>query len=274
MPSLKELFKSQKLSNGQTAQQKYDIQNSKENKPTSANALMTAVAFPLQQIARRNLSAKGRETRFEEEVSGLRILSKVSSPIIYGTDIFRLTNKTTEVLNVMKAGSNNAEYTPSKIATAGVNLLNSLGVKLPQELIPSRIILDKNFKSGKEYNTMDTLLGIKAAGTGNDSGRFLKTNFTGTPDVKKLVGNTIQNLKSALNSILLQSPSQAAVNFAKDGGDKYNSASPYGKVMAGAQFLTEDLISKRNDLSSKYNLIDRPTDTTFVNFPKIGKTDI
>jgi len=273
MPTIEELFKSKKLANGKTAAEHYDVRNSKDLPITPYNPLL-GLSFKGATVLRKKFGNRLQETLVEEEVSGLRIISAASSPIIYGTDIFRLTNKTTEVLNVMKAGSNNAEYTPSKIATAGVNLLNSLGVKLPQELIPSRIILDKNFKSGKEYNTMDTLLGIKAAGTGNASGRFLKTNFTGTPDVKKLVGNTIQNLKSALNSILLQSPSQAAVNFAKDGGDKYNSVSPYGKVMAGAQFLPEDLISKRNDLSSKYNLIDRPTDTTFVNFPKIGKTDI
>lgn len=271
MPTIEELFKTKKLANGKTAAEQYDVRNSKDLPINPYNPLL-GLSFKGATALRKKFGNRLEETLIEEETSGLRVISDASFPIIYGTDTFRLTNKTTEVLNVMKAGSNNQVYTPPKIATAGVNLLNSLGVKLPQDLIPSRVVLDKSFKEGKEYNTMDTLLGIKASGTGNASGRFLKTNFTGTPDVKKLVGNTIENIKSALNSILLQSPSQAAVNYAQGAEGRYDSTSPYSKVMAGTQFLPEDLIEMRNDLSSKYTIYEGPGlgSDKFVNFPKIA----
>jgi hypothetical protein len=270
MPTIEELFKSKKLANGKTAAEHYDVRNSKDLPITPYNPLL-GLSFKGATVLRKKFGNRLEETLIEEETSGLRVISDASFPIIYGTDTFRLANKTTEVLNVMKAGSNNAEYTPPKIATAGVNLLKQLGVKLPQDLIPSRVVLDKSFKEGKEYNTMDTLLGIKASGTGNASGKFLKTNFTGTPDVKKLVGNTIQNLKSAFNSILLQSPSQAAVNFAVGGDGKYDSTSPYSKVMIGAQYLPEDMVDMRYDLSSKYTIYEGPElgSEEFVNFPQI-----
>jgi hypothetical protein len=219
MPSLKELFKSQKLSNGQTAQQKYDIQNSKENKPTSANALMTAVAFPLQQIARRNLSAKGRETRFEEEVTGLRILSKVSSPIIYGTDIIRLTTGTTTDLDNMRQAANgsNAGGVLSQLANKiKSSVSNFLG--LPQSIIPTLVFNDTqnkitkkgkwhvgfNRKDSSVWNTMTSLSEIKGDAAGSLLGKFLKQNAQGTPNQmgNQILGGGIAAAKSALTKKL------------------------------------------------------------------------
>ena len=222
MPSLKELFKSQKLSNGQTAQQKYDIQNSKENKPTSANALMTAVAFPLQQIARRNLSAKGRETRFEEEITGLRILKNVASPIIYGTDIIRLKTRTTTNLDNMREAANGSNA--GGILSAFANKIKSsvsnfLG--LPQSIIPTLVFNDTNNKLTKKgkfhigfnrkdssvWNTMTSLSEIKDDAAGSLLGKFLQQNAQGTPNQMggQILGGGIQAAKSALTKKLFGS---------------------------------------------------------------------
>ena len=104
--TLEELFKSKVLSNGQTAKQKYEIQNSKENKPSNASGFMNGVVFPLQQIARRNLSNRTGETLIEEELTGLRILKTIASPQIYGTDIIRLTTQKSNLTEMMLQSAN------------------------------------------------------------------------------------------------------------------------------------------------------------------------
>ena len=222
MPSLQELFKSKKLSNNQTAQQKYDIQNSKENKPTSANALMTAVAFPLQQIARRNLSAKGRETRFEEEITGLRILKNVASPIIYGTDIIRLKTRTTTNLDNMREAANGSNA--GGVLSAFANKIKSsvsnfLG--LPQSIIPTLVFNDTetkltkkgkfhigfNRKDSSSWDTMKSLSEIKDDAAGSLLGKFLQQNAQGTPNQMggQILGGGIQAAKSALTKKLFGS---------------------------------------------------------------------
>ena len=154
MPTLLELFQKQKLSNGQTAAQKYEVQNSKDNKPSSANGILNATIFPLQQIARRNLSNRIGETLIEEETTGLRVLNTLASPVTYGTEIIRLTSQTTEMVDVMNAtnkkfGAQNASGILSGILNtvrdAPSKLLSKIGQPFPQAMIPSRIITNQNF---------------------------------------------------------------------------------------------------------------------------------
>ena len=202
MPSLQELFKSQKLSNGQTAQQKYDIQNSKENKPTSANALMTAVAFPLQQIARRNLSTRGRETRFEEEITGLRILKNVASPIIYGTDIIRLTTGTTTDLDTMKSAAKGggAGGVLSKFANKIKNSVSNV-LGLPKSLIPSNLKLESDtFKYTTPFGYADYFSNVKKDAAGSILGKFLNQAAKGTPNQmgNQLIGGATQMVKDKI----------------------------------------------------------------------------
>ena len=203
MPSLQELFKSKKLSNNQTAQQKYDIQNSKENKPTSANPLMTAVAFPLQQIARRNLSAKGRETRLEEEVTGLRILKNVASPIIYGTEIIRLTTGTTTDLDTMKSAANGggAGGVLSKFANKIKNSVSKV-LGLPKSLIPSNLKLESDeFKYTTPFGYSEYFSKAKDSAAGSILGKFLnQTAKGGTPNQmgNQLIGGATQMVKDKI----------------------------------------------------------------------------
>ena len=266
MPTIEELFKSRKLVNGQTAEQKYDVRNSKELEiQTSAAGL--GLSFKAVNVARRNLGARKKETKLEEEVTGLRLISNLSSPLIYGTDIIKFTTKTTSVLDDMKAGANGSAPVPGLINNllkkgkeSGLNILGKLGATLPQKLIPSRIVLNDDFKRpGGEYNTMVTLNNLKSQSGGNAFGRFIESNLKGRPTANQLIGSALELGKKKLNNLLLGSPSQEAARFAKAGGTIYDSLSAYGKVMTGAQYLPEDLIDIRNDLSTKYNQYAEPT---------------
>jgi len=283
MPTIEELFKSKKLVSGQTAEQQYDIRNTADLRRNPYNILMTP-SFRIAEIGRRNLSIRTRERRLEEEVTGLRILSKTTSPFLYGTDIIKFTTKTRGIVDDMKGGAKGVSNSGilgtflNKAENFGTNLLSKLGIKLPQQMIPSRIVLDKDFiREGGEYNTMVTLANLKSQSGGNLLGNLIKNNLSGRPNENQIIGSAIELGKKKLNNLLLGSPSQAAVNFAKAGGVLYDSISAYGKVMNAAQYLPEDMIDMRKDLSSKYNSYVEPTVpklplTNHIAIPNVIKT--
>jgi hypothetical protein len=258
MPTIEELFKTKKLISGQTAEQQYDIRNTADIKRTPYNVLMRP-SFAIAQLARKNLSSRLGETKLEEEVTGLRILASTTSPIIYGTDILKFAKKTRGIVEDMKQGTSGAEAGVGKLTSFinkaesfGNNLLSKIGAKLPEDLIPSRIVLNSDFKKGKVSDTMVTLTKLKTNSGGNLLGKLIKDNLQGRPNPNQILGSAAELGKKKLNTLLLGSPSQAAVNFAKDGGDNYDIDSKYGETMIGAQYLPDDLIDMRNDLSSKY----------------------
>jgi hypothetical protein len=260
MPTIEELFRSKKLVSGQTAEQQYDIRNTADLRRNPYNVLMTP-SFRIAEVGRRNLSLRTRERRLEEEVTGLRILATTTSPFIYGTDIIKFTKKSRGIVEDMKGGAGGVASTGilntflNKAENFGKNILSKIGVKLPEQLIPSRIVLDKTFNTGKggggEYNTMVTLANLKSDSGGNFLGNLLNNNLKGRPNENQLIGSALDLGKKKLNNLLLGSPSQAAVNFAKAGGTIYGSDSPYGKAVSF--YLDEDSIDIRNDLSTKYN---------------------
>ena len=256
MPTIEELFRSKKLVSGQTAEQQYDIRNTADLRRNPYNVLMTP-SFRIAEIGRRNLSIRTRERRLEEEVTGLRILATTTSPFIYGTDIIKFTTKTRGIVDDMKSGAGGVTNGGilgtflNKAENLGKNVLSKLGIKLPEKLIPSRIVLDKDFiREGGEYNTMVTLANLKSQSGGNLLGNLLG-GLSGRPNENQLIGSALDLGKKKLNNLLLGSPSQAAVNFAKAGGVLYDSVAPYSKVVSF--YLTQDAIDTRNDLSTKYN---------------------
>ena len=267
MPTIEELFKTKKLISGQTAEQQYDIRNTADIKRTPYNVLMRP-SFAIAQLARKTLSSRLKETKLEAEVTGLRILASTTSPIIYGTDILKFSKKTRGIVEDMKLGANGTVGLTGKLSSFiakaenfGNDLLSKIGAKLPEDLIPSRIVLNSDFKKSKVSDTMVTLTKLKTNSGGNLLGKLIKDNLQGRPNPNQILGSALELGKKKLNTLLLGSPSQAAVNFAKDGGDNYDNDSKYGRVMVGAQFLTQDLIELRNDLSSKYVAYKTPNVT-------------
>jgi hypothetical protein len=272
MPTIEELFKNKKLVSGQTAEQQYDIRNTADLQRNPYNVLMTP-SFRIAEIGRRNATNTTRETKLEEELSGLRILANTSSPFLYGTDIIKFSKKSRGIVEDMKGGAGGVASAGildtflNKAETAGKNLLSKIGVKLPEQLIPSRIVLNKDFgtigplgpgaKPGSEFATMVRLQKIKSESGGNFLGKLLANNLQGRPNENQLIGSAIDVGKKALNKLLLGSPSEAAQNKAKlgDTGNTtgYASDSPYSKVVMPNK--DEGQIGARIDLSTKYNSV-------------------
>ena len=255
--ALIDLFKTKQLVDGKTAAEKYEIRNSKDIPLRSSTGAMD-LPFKAVQLSRKNLSSRTRETRIEEEVTGLRIISKLAGPVIYGTDIFKLSTQKTEMVTAMKDSVNPNNSADSgvlgnlfeKAKDKGLELLNKIGVQLPTKLIPTKISLNSDFKAGKEPDTMVTLAKIKKDGAGNLAGKFLAQNAKGNPKQigNQVLGGGINLLKGEVKKKLFGAPKQGAQNLAKKGENEvqYDSTARYSDTVNP---VDEDYF-KRNDLSS------------------------
>jgi hypothetical protein len=256
--TIEELFKTKVLADGKTAEQKYDIRNSKDL-PISANTtVLLQPSFKAATAIRRKISTTKGESRLEEETSGLRIINTLSAPLIYGTDIFKFQKKSTRLVEIMKdsVNSNNPQDAGivgnflKKAEDFGLKIAGKLGIAFPESTIPTKISLNSDFKAGKEPDTMITLAKIKNDSRGNLIGQVLKNSARGTPKQigNQLLGAGINLLKSEIKKKLFGAPKQGAQNLAGKSEQEvqYDSSGKYSDTVNP---IDEDYF-KRNDLSS------------------------
>jgi hypothetical protein len=256
--TIEELFKTKVLADGKTAEQKYDIRNSKDL-PISANTtVLLQPSFRVATALRRKISTTKGETRLEEETSGLRIINTLSAPLVYGTDIFRFQKKSTRLVEIMKdsVNSNNPQDAGivgnflKKAENFGLKVAGKLGIAFPESTIPTKISLNPDFKAGKEPDTMITIAKIKNDSRGNLIGQVLKNSARGTPKQigNQLLGAGINLLKGEIKKKLFGAPKQGAQNLAGKSEQEvqYDSSAKYSDTVNP---IDEDYF-KRNDLSS------------------------
>ena len=256
--TIEELFKTKVLADGKTAEQKYDIRNSKDL-PISANTtVLLQPSFRVATALRRKISTTKGETRLEQETSGLRIINTLSAPLVYGTDIFRFQKKSTRLVEIMKdsVNSNNPQDAGivgnflKKAENFGLKVAGKLGIAFPESTIPTKISLNPDFKAGKEPDTMITLAKIKNDSKGNLIGQVLKNSARGTPKQigNQLLGAGINLLKGEIKKKLFGAPKQGAQNLAGKSEQEvqYDSSAKYSDTVNP---IDEDYF-KRNDLSS------------------------
>jgi hypothetical protein len=263
--TIRELFETEKLSNTQTAQQKYEIRNSKDIPISTPNGALNATSFALvNKLRRSKISDRTRETIIEEELSGLRQLRFLSQPIIYGTDIIRLNRLSTNMLDDMKAGANGGAENNgiignalNKLKTKGLAFASKLGIAFPEEVIPSRVILKDDLRLGIEPETMLNLAKIRKDAAGNFAGKFLAQNVKGTPKQigNALLGSGIQLAKDKVQTYLFGARKSGQQLLAKVNPKirAYSSLIPYTSTVdpTGAELkLKNDLASLKNELST------------------------
>jgi hypothetical protein len=216
MPSLKELFKTHPLStqNGKVGAEAYDIRNSKDIPISTSNSILNTTVFPLVQKTLRGsstLTARTKETLIEEELVGLRAISKLSSPVLYGTEIIRISQRTTPILEIMKMGANGTPSDGSAFisniinkGTQGINnfLQNKLGVQFPTKLIPTSVSETMISSRYASPLTPAQLADIQNDGAGNIVGKFIQQNVQGTPSQigRATIGDIQRKIKSKIRN--------------------------------------------------------------------------
>jgi hypothetical protein len=282
MPTILELFKNQPYQSfgNKTAEEVFEVRNSKSIDITSTNAILNNTSFKLAKIARRNLSSRLRETRLEEEVTGVRIIRGLSEPILYGTQYPRLLKRTTNMLDSMKNDAVGGDEQSNgiignflnKVEEKGKGLLTKLGVDLPDKLIPTKIKLNDDFKKGNVTELPETLAKIKKDGAGNILGKFLAKGVSGTPNQigNQLLGNAISTAKDAVRKKLFGSRKEGGVNLASSNGVQYNETTKYSNTVDA----TNEDVTQRNDLTSVYEESLQKVADTLATFGLAAKGEI
>jgi hypothetical protein len=241
MPTLKELFKTKELPSqgGKTAEEAYDIQNSKDIKISTSDPLVNNTGFAAARLLRKGLGVRGSETLLEEEVVGVRIIRGLSIPVLYGSDLPRLTLRTTPLLDAMKSNAGGTEGDGGLIggAISGATAAVSKFLGLPQTIIPTRVHkyseaggLNAFDRKGETQNIMVDLAKIKQSGEGSLLGKFLKDGGGGNLKTigKQAVGGLINLAKDKIRGKLFGDRSTTGFNTAGSNKDGSNTSVNYG----------------------------------------------
>ena len=179
MPTLEELFKNKKYDRlgDKTPQEAFDVRNSKDIKISTVSPFLNKTSVPLINKERAGKAAdRFSETRIESELIGLLPFTNYSEPVLYGTDILRITSQQTSLGEAMKAGTGGrgliataarvvgdtvgeaVQFGGSKLlkvpttfnaktalTKAGAAIKNTLGSFFPDVLIPSKIVASPVF---------------------------------------------------------------------------------------------------------------------------------
>lgn len=139
MPTLIDLFKTQRITDGpnvgKTVEQANAVQQSKNTDIRVTNPILQPLVRKIND-RRKEQSILLRETRLEEETVGLKALSDTSKLVLYGGDYFRIINKTTRskqimLKNIGAAGAGLDDRIADKIGSA---LGNFVGDKISNGL--------------------------------------------------------------------------------------------------------------------------------------------
>ena len=245
MPTLEQLFKSKQLPSqgGKTAEEAYDIRNSKDIRISAADPFVNTVGMSLARLARKNLGARGSETLLEEEVTGARLIRTASMPFIYGSELPRLTLRTTTLLDTMRESASGRDIDGEKTGNVGgggglgnfikkgrdfVN--DKLGI--PSGVIPTKVIgFGSISKKGETQNRMIDLAEIKKSGEGSLLGKFLKGTGGGNiKDIgKQALGSALKLGKDKLRGALFGGAGTTGFNGASLAGLK-NTTINYGSI--------------------------------------------
>ncbi|MDA8919464.1 hypothetical protein N9I13_00520 [bacterium] len=236
MPTLEQLFKNRQLPSqgGKTAEEAYDIRNSKDIRISAADPFVNTVGMSLARLARKTIGAKGSETLLEEELTGARIIRTASMPFIYGTELPRLTLRSTPLLDKMReatGGDVGGGGLLGGLISKGRDFVNDkLGI--PSGVIPTKVVgFSSISKKGETQNRMIDLAEIKKSGEGSLLGKFLKGTGGGNiKDIgKQALGSALKLGKDKLRGALFGTPGTTGFNGASLIGLK-NTTTNYGSI--------------------------------------------
>lgn len=286
MPTLEELFRNKKYDRlgDKTPQEAFAVRNSKDIQISTVSSLLNSTSVPLINKARLGKNSnRFSETRVESELIGLLPFTNFSEPVLYGTDILRITSQNTSLGEAMKAGTGGrglvataarvvgdtvgeaVQFGGSRllkvpstfnaktaITKAGAAVKNTLGSFFPDVLIPSKVILSPMFVAkipgfNEEFRTHEILAKLKDISAGTKVASFLAKNATGTPTQIKnaVIGQGISIAQQEVKKAV----SKQLVKLLSKGGDK-------------AQQIAKGL-QESGDSSVKFSSLKKYSDYTY-----------
>lgn len=163
----------------------------------------------------KNTKKEKGSVRLNQELTGLRTTFYKNIPLVYGSDVGRITTQTTPMLNNIKTSANGeegsgglvgqglAKLTGGKISSLdeGIVAVNTkLGI--PQKLNPSKVADQLSLPSDQRMDDLDT---IREGANGTGLGSMLSKTGGGTPTQigSSLLGQGIGVVKKKTRNALL-----------------------------------------------------------------------
>jgi hypothetical protein len=277
MPTLKELFKEKIISSGKTAEEEYAVRNSKDIRISTANGILNSTVFPIVQSTLRSsgvLTNRKKETLIEQETTGLRAIRGLSIPVLYGSELIRITSRTTNIKTDMLSAANGGDVDNgivgnliNRVKDKALQITSKLGIAFPETVIPTRLSLNGKFREALEPDTMRVLAEIKNDAAGNLVGKFLAQNAKGTPNQigRQVIGVGIDAVKGVVRRKLFGSPLVGAQNLAqKDPNSvQYDRVARYSNTVfpQGELGIRNDLSTLLNERNSRLLEIKKAGDT-------------
>jgi hypothetical protein len=142
-------FNTLQLKDGKTARFTTDINNRPFSKIDTSNIFLKNTSFPLvNKLKSGRFAKKDNETFTEEELTGLRPLQLLSQPVLYGTDIVKMTLKEARSTRKMKLGT---YPSTTGVDEAKVPSVEANSAKMIQSKVytPTGLFLNDEFRAGK-----------------------------------------------------------------------------------------------------------------------------
>lgn len=218
--TLEELFKSKQLASqdGKTAAVAYDVRNSKDIRISTTDLLVNNTGFAAARLLRKVIGVRRSETLLEEELTGVRIIRGLSTPVIYGNELTRITLRTTPMLDAMKTATSGELSDSGKIGGKVSKLRDTVNSKLgiPIGATPTYVVGKlmaggtlgtEKINLGLVQDRMNDLAAIKKSAEGSLLGKLLKGLGGGNLKTigKQALGAAIKLGKDALRNKLFGS---------------------------------------------------------------------
>jgi hypothetical protein len=226
--TLEELFKSKQLASqdGKTAAVAYDVRNSKDIRISTTDLLVNNTGFAAARLLRKAIGIRRSETLLEEELTGIRIIRGLSTPVIYGNELTRITLRTTPMLDAMKSATSGELSDSGKIGGKISKLRDSVNSKLgiPTGATPTYVvgklmaggtIGTEQINLGLVQDRMNDLAAIKKSAEGSLLGKFLKGLGGGNLKTigKQALGAAINLGKDAIRNKLFGSSERTGLEI-------------------------------------------------------------
>jgi hypothetical protein len=261
-----DLFQSKVLSSsGKTAEETYDIRNSKDIPISSRNGLINTTAIPAINLVRKDVGVRTSETRLEQELVGLRPLTQLSSPFIYGTAILRITQQKSDQTEQMKqatggnvGGSGVIGGLLEKASDSVKGGLSKVGVKFPSQLNPTTYAekLDVNNKA----EIPKILSDIKNNSTGNIAGKVLSQPQTPNQLVRNAAGEAVGAIKNKVRGVLFGERSTTGFNTSTVNITKLQTINYGSGVSVNLQLVDNGYVDANGTSYSKTIRLSTPID--------------
>lgn len=151
MPTLLDLFNNQQLQQGpyagQVPKDAFTPRNSNKIELSSNSPVINSTAMKALNKLRANDGSILEETLLEQETTGIRILSKLSSPLLYGFESGRIALRTTKPLADMKLAAN-GEFSGLPAVGKAISAVQNVAQKvqsflgIPQLATPTFVVND------------------------------------------------------------------------------------------------------------------------------------